>query len=209
MYRIKWMQSLQIMLRGHPHIRWRPPQVGRVWPKVSLLCHHREGGSDKKCHLTLNKKKNLFFYVFIMVLLHFIVRLYIFKAYWLTRSKVNYIHMTNISHIERWRAIFNNYMGMSSVTCHHREGGVWPKCHHGVIIGREGKKKAKFCVTWYVDGPLSPNASQRKNVYLIMLFFFYFLSIKIDSWDSLVHNLTWRSKLLNLQYTPNTNIKEN
>ena len=43
------------------------------------------------------------------------------------------------------RAIFNNYiMRMSSVTCHQREGGVWPKCHHGVIIGREGKKKPNF-----------------------------------------------------------------
>ena len=98
-----------------------------------------------------------------MVLLHFIVRLFIFKAYWLTRSKVNYIHMTNISHIERWRAIFNNYMRMSSVTCHHREGGVWPKCHHGVMIGREGKKKAKFCVTWYVDDPLYCKQDQSRS----------------------------------------------
>ena len=36
--------------------RWRPPQGGRVWPKVSSLCHHREGGSDQKCHLTLREK---------------------------------------------------------------------------------------------------------------------------------------------------------
>ena len=52
--------------------------------------------------------------------------------------------MTNIWHIERWRAIFNNHMRMSSVTFISSEGGrgltkVSSWCHM-----REG---VEFCVT--------------------------------------------------------------